>query len=89
MHGGIMSFASDIVVASAFTLEVTINVLVLWLILRVNYDKYIGACKYCHIGMAKCCIKNVDSIRVVENPYRQLLVDGTLPTVQSSNPVQK
>ena len=87
MPGGVASFASDIVVGCALTSEVTVNVLVLWLILRVNYDKYICLCKCCHIGVAKCCIKNVDGTRVVQNPYYELLVEETLPTQQSSNPV--
>ena len=50
-------------------LENIVNVVVLWLILRVNYGKYIGLCGYCHNCVAKCCFKNIDSKIVSENPY--------------------
>ena len=58
----------------AFTqsLEGIINVLVLWLLLRKNYDIYIRLCRCCHISCAKCCFKNVDSRKIVENPYKKL-----------------
>ena len=57
----------------AAALETLVNVLVLWLILRVNYDKYIRLCKCCHIVCAECCFKNVDSRVVSMNPYQPLL----------------
>ena len=44
-------------------------VLILWLLLRVNYDKYICLCKGCHICIAKCCFKEVDIDKIVDNPY--------------------
>ena len=56
----------------ARAIETVVNVLVLWLILRVNYGKYIGLCKCCHICCGKCCFKNVDSMTVSSNPYKQL-----------------
>ena len=86
-NGGIFSFLGDAITAITNTLDCTFNVLVLSLILRANYDKYICLCKYCHLCMAKCCFKNVDKKRVLDNPYMDLItVDRE--TVQSS-PVLK
>ena len=55
------------------------NVLVLWLILRRNYNKYIYLCKFCHICIAKLCFKGVDSKKIADNPY------DTLSDYQSEN----
>eukprot|EP01084_Bolivina_argentea_P276728 472246_1 len=53
-------------------LECFINVLVLWLILQINYNKYICLCRRCHLCVARCLYKrNIDE-SVVENPYIQL-----------------
>ena len=54
------------------TLECAINVMVLWLILRKNYNKYICLCKHCHSCISRCCFENVDNKRIVENPYSDL-----------------
>eukprot|EP01084_Bolivina_argentea_P274519 467942_1 len=51
-------------------LENVINTFVLWLILQANYNKYICLCKWCHIGISKCCFKNIDT--VLQNPYQKL-----------------
>ena len=51
-------------------LEVTMNVIVLWLVLNINYDKYIRFCKCCHLCVSKCCIKNNQN--PLQNPYLQL-----------------
>eukprot|EP01084_Bolivina_argentea_P252141 423152_1 len=52
------------------TLESFTNIIVLWLVLPISYDKYICICKYCHLGAFKCCMRN----RTVSlnNPYHQL-----------------
>ena len=89
MPDGTQAIGSDVIVGIAASTEISVNVLVLWLVLRANYDKYICLCKYCHIGIAKCCIKNIDGKRVVENPYKELLVEEAISTVQSSSPVLK
>ena len=80
------TFESDISHRSIQPLEVTVNVVVIWLILRGNYDKYICLCKCCHIGIAKCCFKNVDNESIAKNPYSPLL---ELQDPQSSNLVLK
>ena len=59
----------------ARAIETLVNVLVLWLILRVNYETYIGLCRCCHIGCGKCCFRNVDSMTVSSNPHKQLADD--------------
>lgn len=73
MKGGYYSEFAVYGTAIAQTLEGFINVLVLWLILRKNYKKYIRCCKCCHICVAKCCFKNVDSKQIVADPYKDLL----------------
>ena len=84
--GGLYSFLGDIITTIAVTLEATANVLVLWLILRINYSQYICLCKCCHIFIAKCCFEKVDNEAVIQNPYSQLLIQNDQ---QSSNPVMK
>eukprot|EP01084_Bolivina_argentea_P153270 267252_1 len=60
------------IIYSIRALENVMNILILWLILRINYEKYICVCKYCHICVAKCCFKRNDLQYVVNNPYHQL-----------------
>eukprot|EP01084_Bolivina_argentea_P311196 538635_1 len=49
------------------------SILAIWLVLRINYNKYICLCKYCHVGVAKCCTKATNNESVVlDNPYHQL-----------------
>ena len=55
------------------SIENMINVVILWLILRINYNKYIKLCKCCHICIGKCCFKNIDSSTAIQNPYRELV----------------
>ena len=50
-------------------IEVNINIIVLWLILRRNHTKYIRLCKLCHICIGKCCFENVDDMELMEDPY--------------------
>ena len=76
-HGGLYSFVGDVITTIAVAMECTTNVLVLWLILRINYDKYICFCLRCHLCIAKCCFKSVDEKAVVDNPYRELLLQRT------------
>eukprot|EP00483_Globobulimina_turgida_P011456 UN11478 len=52
-------------------LENVTNVLVLWLVLRINYDEYICFCKYCHFCVTRCCFKQIDTDTAI-NPYRRL-----------------
>ena len=56
-------------------IESIANVLILWLLLRINYDRYIGLCKCCHLCVGKCCFKNIDHKSRVNNPYRELSED--------------
>ena len=53
-------------------IENVANVLILWLILRINYDRYITLCKYCHLCVGKCCFKNVNHRVSIDNPYSRL-----------------
>ena len=56
--------------SGAMSLEIVANVAVLWLILQVNYERYIRMCGCCHVCVAKCCLKNDGDRRaIVENPY--------------------
>ena len=59
-------------VYSERALENIVNVIVLWLILRVNYNKYICLCGCCHKCIGKCCFKNMDTINMVDNPYEDM-----------------
>ena len=52
------------------SIEISINMMVLWLVLNINYDKYIYCCKYCHLCVAKCCISK--SQHPLQNPYHLL-----------------
>ena len=67
-----MFFIVQVYTSCAQAFELSVNVLILWLVLRNNYNKYICLCKCCHIGMAKCCFKNIESNKVVRNPYLEL-----------------
>eukprot|EP01084_Bolivina_argentea_P259547 437951_1 len=43
-------------------IETITNICVLWLILQINYDKYINLCKCCHLCVARCIIgKSISS----------------------------
>ena len=50
--------------------ENTINIMVLVLILRIYHNQYIYLCKYCHLCVGKCCMRN-ENVNV-DNPYRQM-----------------
>eukprot|EP01084_Bolivina_argentea_P308797 534052_1 len=50
--------------------ECVTNVFVLWLILRINYNKYICCCKSCHFCIGKCCM-NIHGDPII-NPYTRL-----------------
>ena len=52
--------------------ENILNVIVLWLLLSINYSKYICLCRCCHQCIGKCCFKNIDSRNMVKNPYLEL-----------------
>ena len=52
------------------SIGIFIDVLVLWLVLNINYGKYICCCKYCHLCVAKCCVRNNEN--PLQNPYHQL-----------------
>ena len=45
------------------TVECFGNILVIWLLLRINYTAYICLCKRCHICVAKCCYKKVQATK--------------------------
>lgn len=87
--GSYISVLSDVIIGSLQSFEVTVNVLVLWLILRANYNKYISLCKWCHICVAKCCFKRVDGNKIAQNPYSTLLIGNQSSFSQSNNPVSK
>eukprot|EP01084_Bolivina_argentea_P198087 339312_1 len=57
------------VIATVLSLEVTTNVFILWLILRINYNWYGCVCKCCHICVGRTCFKTSTEL---ENPYRVL-----------------
>ena len=59
----------SVIAYSLRSLEVTVNVLVLWLVININYDKYIRFCKCCHLWISKCWMKNIEPL---QNPYQQL-----------------
>ena len=54
--------------------EVIVDVIALWLILRGNRNKYICLCGCCHVCVAKCCFKKVDTNTVGNDPYTELSV---------------
>ena len=54
------------------TMECMIKILILWLSLRISYDKYIKLCKCCHLGAVRCCTRNEKSSSSLDNPYHQL-----------------
>ena len=79
LNGGFDNHFVDV----AQVIEVSVNIVVLWLILRRNYDKYICLCKCCHFFMARCCFKNIDMRQMADNPY----FESTLQLSQvTSNP---
>ena len=59
-------------VYSVRALENVVNVLVLWLVLRVNYNRYIFLCGCCHKCIGKCCFKGSDTSTIIDNPYFEL-----------------
>ena len=81
-HTGFKDF-----VYSTRSLENIMNVTVLWLVLRANYNKYICLCGCCHKCIGKCCFKNMDSKAICDNPYIKLAAeDRQLMVEQSSGP---
>ena len=52
------------------TVENGMTILILWLVLKINYNQYICICKYCHICIGKCYIKEETTVN--GNPYREL-----------------
>ena len=71
---------------SVRALENLVNIIVLWLVLKVNYDKYICLCGSCHRCMGKCCFKSIESDTIVENPYYEY-VELEESDIQSTSPV--
>ena len=49
--------------------ENIVNIIVLWLVLRINYDKYICLCGCCHRCIGKCCYRDIASNVISDNPY--------------------
>eukprot|EP01084_Bolivina_argentea_P011076 20701_1 len=64
--------ATKIISYSLRALETTTNVLVLWLVLRINHRKYVYLCKCCHICAAKHMLKNSNSNTAINGPYHRL-----------------
>eukprot|EP01084_Bolivina_argentea_P089821 161972_1 len=52
-------------------LETVANVLVLWLVLNINYNKYICLCRCCHLCVGKFCFRYSDE-SLLHNPYYEL-----------------
>ena len=50
--------------------EVSANILVLWLVININHDKYISFCKYCHVCCANCL--SPENAEPLENPYHRM-----------------
>ena len=67
--GGMLSFIGDVITVFTITLDCTVNVIVLSLLLRANYNKYMCLCKWCHIRIWTCCFKDVDINEGTQNPY--------------------
>eukprot|EP01084_Bolivina_argentea_P221048 374497_1 len=57
---------SDLASYGGRSTEIMVDILVLWLVLRINYNQYICLCKHCHLGVSKCCFKQEHDI---SNPY--------------------
>eukprot|EP01084_Bolivina_argentea_P159554 277868_1 len=53
-------------------LENLTNILVLWLMLRINYNKYICICKYCHLCIGQWCMEHSKTSVTLHNPYLQI-----------------
>ena len=52
------------------SMEICINIIVLWLVLNINYRRYIYCCRCPHIFVAQCCVKSNE--KALQNPYQQL-----------------
>ena len=52
------------------TFDISVNILVLWLVININHDKYICFCKYCHVWCTKCL--SPANNKPLENPYQRL-----------------
>lgn len=78
MADGVGVIAGDLVPAAVRSVENAVNVLVMWLILRINYNKYICLCKPCHLCVGRCCFRNSDFRKsvTVHNPYHQLQIQN-------------
>lgn len=50
--------------------EIFINVIILWLVLNINYGRYIHCCRCPHVFIAQCCVQNNEM--PLQNPYREL-----------------
>eukprot|EP01084_Bolivina_argentea_P135124 238162_1 len=55
---------------SARAIQTVATVVVLCLVLRINYNKYICLCKSCHLSIGKCCFKRRKI--TLDNPYHLL-----------------
>ena len=71
--GGFYSFFTDIGTALTQSIEGTVIVLVLWLILRINYDKYICLCKGCHFVNTIILFEQIESIPSIGHMIELLL----------------
>ena len=40
-------------------IENCVNIFILWLVLRINNDKYVSLCKFCHSCALKCCMGRI------------------------------
>ena len=70
--GGWDNFVADMTMNVTQVTEAFVMIFVLWLLLRVNYSRYIKLCKYCHIGVARCCFNNIDTMKLVDDTYQEL-----------------
>ena len=59
------------------------NVIILWLMLRINYDKYICLCGCCHRCIGRCCFKNIDTKAISDNPYIKFKEDDPVAIERS------
>ena len=53
--------------------ESFINITVLCLVLQIYYKQYISLCKYCHLCVGRCCMKNEETM--IDNPYYKLTTE--------------
>ena len=84
--GGSETFTANMNIIGTQVLEATVVVVILWLILRANYAKYMRLCRCCHICVTKCCFKTANMEELIVNPYEA--IEETEIT-QSTNPVAK